>query len=46
MGHEIVGIDLSQKAFEEFFNEHHMQYTVEDLGDFKLYAVYIFESKI
>lgn len=39
MGHEIVGVDLAQKAIEQFFSENKIPHTVVDSGDFRLYKV-------
>jgi thiopurine S-methyltransferase len=37
MGHQVVGVDLVQTAFEEFFNENKIEYLVKDIDDYKVY---------
>jgi thiopurine S-methyltransferase len=36
-GHEVLGIELSEKAVEDFFNEHHFDPNVTEQGPFKVY---------
>ena len=36
-GHEVLGIELSEKAVEEFFDEHHFDPNVSEQGPFKVY---------
>ena len=36
-GHEVLGIELSEKAVEDFFSEHHFDPNVSDQGPFKVY---------
>ncbi len=40
MGHTIVGVDAAAKAAEEFYEEHNMEFTMEQCGKAKLYKVY------
>ena len=36
-GHEVLGIELSEKAVEDFFSEHHFDPAVDEQGPFKVY---------
>ncbi|MHC8306707.1 thiopurine S-methyltransferase [Pseudomonas sp. PB3P13] len=36
-GHEVLGIELSEKAVEDFFSEHHFDPNVSEQGPFKVY---------
>jgi thiopurine S-methyltransferase len=36
-GHQVLGIELSQKAIEDFFNEHQVQPQISQKGAFKAY---------
>lgn len=36
-GHEVLGIELSEKAIEDFFNEHQFDPDVTEQGPFKVY---------
>ncbi|MDX9670206.1 MULTISPECIES: thiopurine S-methyltransferase [unclassified Pseudomonas] len=36
-GHPVLGVELSQKAIEDFFNEHQVTPRVSDKGPFKVY---------
>jgi thiopurine S-methyltransferase len=36
-GHEVLGIELSEKAVEDFFNEHQFDPDVSEQGPFKVY---------
>lgn len=36
-GHQVLGIELSEKAIESFFNEHHVQPQISQKGAFKVY---------
>ena len=36
-GHEVLGIELSEKAIEDFFNEHQFDPDVSEQGPFKVY---------
>ena len=36
-GHEVLGIELSEKAVEDFFSEHHFDPYVSEQGPFKVY---------
>lgn len=36
-GHEVLGIELSEKAVEDFFDEHHFDPNVSEQGPFKVY---------
>ena len=36
-GHQVLGIELSEKAIEDFFNEHQIQPQISEKGAFKVY---------
>ena len=36
-GHEVLGVELSEKAIEDFFNEHQLDPDVSEQGPFKVY---------
>ncbi|MGU3345387.1 thiopurine S-methyltransferase [Pseudomonas monsensis] len=36
-GHQVLGIELSEKAIEDFFNEHQIQPQISEKGVFKVY---------
>jgi len=36
-GHEVLGIELSERAVEDFFSEHHFDPNVTEQGPFKVY---------
>lgn len=36
-GHEVLGVELSEKAIEDFFSEHHFDPVVSEQGPFKVY---------
>lgn len=36
-GHEVLGVELSEKAVEDFFKEHHFDPNVSEQGPFKVY---------
>ncbi|MGC5701093.1 thiopurine S-methyltransferase [Pseudomonas sp. NFXW11] len=37
-GHQVLGIELSEKAVEDFFREHQLQPKISQQGPFKVYA--------
>lgn len=36
-GHQVLGVELSEKAIEDFFNEHQIQPQISEKGAFKVY---------
>ena len=36
-GHQVLGVELSEKAIEDFFNEHQIQPQISEKGVFKVY---------
>ncbi|WP_262136180.1 thiopurine S-methyltransferase [Pseudomonas sp. Marseille-Q5117] len=42
-GHQVIGVELSEKAVEEFFSEHQLQPQISDKGAFKVYRSVAFE---
>ncbi|MDR9862809.1 MULTISPECIES: thiopurine S-methyltransferase [Pseudomonas] len=36
-GHQVLGVELSEKAIEDFFSEHQVQPQISDKGAFKVY---------
>lgn len=39
LGHSVIGIEISQLACEQFFNENNMKYSKINLQEFILYLV-------
>jgi thiopurine S-methyltransferase len=42
-GHQVLGIELSEKAIEDFFSEHQVQPQISEKGAFKVYRSDAFE---
>lgn len=42
-GHSVLGVELSEKAVEEFFSEHQLQPQISEQGAFKVYRTGAFE---
>ncbi|WP_130903332.1 thiopurine S-methyltransferase [Pseudomonas sp. Sample_23] len=42
-GHQVIGVELAEKAVEEFFSEHQLQPQISDKGAFKVYRTVAFE---
>jgi len=36
---KVIGVELNEKALEQFFFETEIKYTVEEIKDFKIYKV-------
>lgn len=45
LNHQVVGVEVSQLACEEFFKENSLKYSVIDLDEFKLFKVILFMLK-
>ena len=41
LGHRVVGVDGCQKAIEDFFKEHSMEYTIETKNGIPAFTVII-----
>lgn len=42
-GHQVLGVELAEKAVEEFFSEHQLQPQISEQGAFKVYRTVAFE---